>query len=60
MIRKRNKLDYIALNQHKQPKVPFTVFGCFLGNVCVFEGDVKLCNWYRNTYNKNLTVKGIR
>lgn len=60
MIRKRNKLDYIAINQHRKPKVPFKTFGCFNANVCVFEGTAALCNWYKNKFNPSLTVKGIR
>jgi len=46
--------------QQRYPKVRFTLFGAYLGNVCVYEGTAALCNWYRTTYNKNLTVKGIR
>lgn len=59
-MKRLNKLDYIAINQHRKPKVAFTVFGCFNANVCVFEGTVGLCQWYRKTYNLNLIVKGIR
>ncbi len=59
-MRQRNRLDYIAINQHRKPKVAFKVWGCFNANVCVFEGDVRLCQDYRTKYNPNLVVRGIR
>jgi len=59
-MKRLNRLDYIVINQHRKPKVAFSVFGAFLGNVCVFEGDVRLCQHYRKEYNPNLVVRGIR
>lgn len=58
-MRKQTPIEILSFNlQH--PKIKYTVYGCYNANVLVFEGDIKLCQWYKKTYNKNLTIKGIK